>query len=173
MSLFESGESNGSVSLIELFDNPEKFEGCKSDLDIDGIIYAICRGGWPNVFRIKSEKARLNVAKALFVQTVEKDISNVDKVKRNPIWAETILKSYARNICTLADTKTIFADAQATTGMSKSTFFDYVPGTKQYNKRLQIERICCIMFSDKAEMLLGWPKGLWSTDGRGFTPPFL
>ena len=38
MSLFESGESNGSVSLIELFDNPEKFEGCKSDLDIDGII---------------------------------------------------------------------------------------------------------------------------------------
>lgn len=131
MSLFESGESNGSVSLIELFDNPEKFEGCKSDLDIDGIIYAICRGGWPNVFRIKSEKARLNVAKDLFVQTVEKDISNVDKVKRNPIWAETILKSYARNICTLADTKTIFADAQATTGMSKSAFFDYVPALEK------------------------------------------
>lgn len=126
MSLYESGESNGTVSLKDLFDDPESFEGCKSDLNIDGIIYAICRGGWPNVFKIKSEKARLNIAKDLFDQTVNNDISNVDKVKRNPVWAETILRSYARNMCTQADTKTIFADARATTGMSESTFFDYI-----------------------------------------------
>lgn len=126
MSLYESGESNGTVSLKDLFDDPESFEGCKSDLNIDGIIYAICRGGWPSVFKIKSEKARLNIAKDLFDQTVNNDISNVDKVKRNPVWAETILRSYARNICTQADTKTIFADARATTGMSESTFFDYI-----------------------------------------------
>ncbi|SCW61930.1 hypothetical protein SAMN02910456_02199 [Ruminococcaceae bacterium YRB3002] len=126
MSLYESGESNGSVSLKELFDKPEGFDGCSSNLDIDGIIYAICRGGWPSVFKIKSEKARLNVARDLFDQTVNIDISNVDKVKRNPVWAETILRSYARNICTQADTKTIYADTRATTDMSESTFFDYV-----------------------------------------------
>lgn len=126
MSLYESGESNGTVSLKDLFDNPDNFIGCKADLDIDGIIYAICRGGWPSVFRIKSEKSRLNIAKDLFDQTVNKDISNVDHVKRNPVWAETILRSYARNMCTQADTKTIFADARATTEMSESTFFDYV-----------------------------------------------
>ncbi len=126
MSLFESGESNGSVSLRELFDHPEDFDGCKSDLDIDGLINAICRGGWPSVYRIKSEKSKLNVARDLFEQTVKKDISNVDNTKRNPIWAETILKSYARNICTLADTKTVFKDVTATTDISESTFYDYL-----------------------------------------------
>ena len=126
MSLYESEESNGTVSLQELFDNPDGFDGCHSDLDIDGIIYAICRGGWPSVFKMKSDKARMKIAKDLFIQTVETDISNVDNVTRNPVWAEAILKSYARNICTLADTKTIYKDASSSTGMSESTFFDYV-----------------------------------------------
>lgn len=126
MGLFESGESNGTVSLRELFDHPEHFDGCKSDLDIDGLIYAICRGGWPSVYRIKSEKAKLNVARDLFEQTVKTDISNVDNTRRNPIWVETILKSYARNICTLVDTKTVFKDVTATTGISESTFYDYL-----------------------------------------------
>lgn len=126
MSLYESGESNGTVSLKMLFDNPEQFKGCKSDLDIDGIIYAICRGGWPSVLKIKSEKARLNVAKDFFEQTVNVDISNVDKTKRNPLWASAILKSYARNICSLADAKTIYKDVSAATEISESTFYDYV-----------------------------------------------
>ena len=126
MSLYESGESNGTMSLKMLFDNPEQFNGCKSDLDIDGIIYAICRGGWPSVLKIKSEKSRLNVAKDFFEQTARVDISNVDETKRNPLWAETILKSYARNICSPADAKTIFKDVNAATGISESTFFDYV-----------------------------------------------
>lgn len=126
MSLFETGESNGSISLMDLFDNPGLFDGCNSNLDMDGIIYAICKGGWPSVFKIKSDKAKLNVAKDLFEQTVNKDISNVDNVKRNPLWAETILRSYSRNICTLADTKTVFKDSYATTEMSESTFYEYV-----------------------------------------------
>ena len=126
MSLYESGESNGSVSLKELFNDPNGFDGCKSDLDIDGIIFAVCRGGWPSVFRIKNEKYKLNVAKDLFEQTVNKDISNIDAKKRNPVWAEMILRSYARNICTLSDTRTLFTDVQNSTGMSESTFFDYV-----------------------------------------------
>lgn len=54
------------------------------------------------------------------------DIGNIDGVKRNPRWAEAILRSYARNICTLAETKTIRADAQAAHQMSDSAFYDYV-----------------------------------------------
>ncbi len=126
MSLYESGESNGTVSLLGLFDHSEEFEGCHSDLDIDGIIYAICRGGWPSIFRVKSDKQRLNVARDFFEQIVNKDISNVDGTKRRTVWAETILKSYARNICTMADTKTVFTDTHATTDMSENTFYDYV-----------------------------------------------
>ncbi|MBO4320014.1 MAG: ATP-binding protein [Treponema sp.] len=126
MSLYESGESNGTVSLGMLFEHPEQFDGCKSDLDIDGIIYAICRGGWPSTLKIKSDKAKLNVARDLYTQTVNVDISNVDNTRRNPVWAENILKSYSRNICTLADVKTIYKDVSASTDISESTFFDYV-----------------------------------------------
>lgn len=126
MSLYESGESNGTVSLGMLFEHPEQFDGCKSNLDIDGIIYALCRGGWPSTLKIKSDKAKLNVARDLYTQTVNVDISNVDNTKRNPVWAENILKSYSRNICTLADVKTIYKDVSASTDISESTFFDYV-----------------------------------------------
>ena len=126
MSLHESGESNGEISLKNLFDHPEQFDGCKSNMDIDDIIYAICRGGWPSAFRIQSDKSKLNVAKDLFEQTVNADISNVDNKKRNSLWAETILKSYARNLCTLADTKTIYKDVCATTEISESSFFNYI-----------------------------------------------
>ncbi len=126
MSLYESGESNGTVSLQDLFDHSETFEGCHSDLDIDGMIYAICRGGWPGVLRVKSDKLRLNVARDFFEQIINRDISNVDGTKRRAVWAETILRSYARNICTMADTKTVFTDVRATTDISENTFYDYV-----------------------------------------------
>ena len=126
MSLYESGESNGTVSLRELFDHPEGFEGCQSNLDMNGIVYAVCRGGWPGFFKIRSDKSRLNVAKDLFEQVVNRDISNVDGTKRRTVWAEAILKSYARNICTMADTKTVFKDVRSTTEMSESSFYDYI-----------------------------------------------
>lgn len=126
MSLYESGESNGTVSLRELFDHPEGFEGCQSNLDMNGIVYAVCRGGWPGFFKIRSDKSRLNVAKDLFEQVVNRDISNVDGTKRRAVWAEAILKSYARNICTMADTKTVFKDVRSTTEMSESSFYDYI-----------------------------------------------
>lgn len=131
MSLYESGESNGAISLINLFDNPDSFEGCKSDLNIDNLIYAICRGGWPSALKVKSEKARLNIAKDLFIQIINRDISNIDNVRRNPVWAETILRSYARNICTLADTKTVLSDVRSTTDISDSSFYDYIAALEQ------------------------------------------
>ncbi len=125
-SLYESGESNGTVSLIELFNSPSQFEGCISYLTIDGLINAICRGGWPSSFKIKNDRFKLNVAKDLFYQTAHVDISNIDDIKRNPIWTETILKSYARNICTLSTDKTIFKDVIANCDMSERSFNEYL-----------------------------------------------
>lgn len=126
MSLFESEESNGTVSLLELFNHPENFDGCVSDLSIDNLIFAICRGGWPKSLMNKTDRSKLEVAKDLYLQTYSVDISNVDNVKRNPRWAQAILQSYSRNICTLADTKTILEDVKANFDISQPTFDAYV-----------------------------------------------
>ncbi|MBQ9328759.1 MAG: ATP-binding protein [Solobacterium sp.] len=126
MSLYESGDSNGTVSLMSLFDHSEEGTTCKSELTIDDIKFVICRGGWPRTINVQSDKAKLQIAKELFNQTCDVDISNVDNKKRNPQWARTVLKSYARNICTTADTKTVYGDVMAATGMSQPTFHDYI-----------------------------------------------
>lgn len=126
MSLFESGESNGSVSLHALFNNTESFSGCRSDLTIDRIKFAICRGGWPGSLKAQTDRAKLAIAKDLFSQTCEIDISNIDHVKRNPLWARTLLRSYSRNLCTMAETKTIFGDIVSTCEVSKPTYYEYI-----------------------------------------------
>ena len=125
-SLYESEESNGTVSLLDLFDNPDKFDGCVSDLTIDELIYAICRGGWPTCFKIRSQKNKLKVAEDLLYQTCNKDISSIDSVRRNPLWAAAILRSYSRNICTLSENKTIYGDVRATNEISEKTFYEYL-----------------------------------------------
>ena len=126
MSLFESGESNGSVSLIELFDNPEGFNGCISDLDMDGLIHAICRGGWPTTLSISDKENTLLVAKDLFQQICEIDMSNVDDIKRNPELVRLIIRSYSRNLCQPVNNKKIIADVRADSNISDSTFYDYI-----------------------------------------------
>ena len=102
MSLFETGESNGKISLSELFKNPNLEIEAKSDLEIEQIIFSACRGGWPGFFARKSERAQLQIARDYIDSVCETDISTVDGVKRNPLWAAQILRSYARNISTLA-----------------------------------------------------------------------
>lgn len=126
MSLGESGESNRSVSLSELFADPGSYDGCESELSVDELIFAICRGGWPRAVNNKTDRSRLAVAKDLFRQTCDIDASNIDGTKRNAKWVEAIFKSYSRNVCTLAETKTIRADALAATDMSDSSFYDYI-----------------------------------------------
>lgn len=126
MSLYESEESNGSVSLKELFDTPERFDGCESNLTIDDLIFAICRGGWPRALLNKTPRSKLEIAKDLFRQTCSVDISNIDNTKRNPRWAQAILQSYSRNICTLAGTGTIIGDVKANFDVSDPTIYDYI-----------------------------------------------
>ncbi|MGN0039382.1 MAG: ATP-binding protein [Coriobacteriales bacterium] len=142
MSLFESGESSGQVSLKALFDDPGAYDGCESPLSVDALIFAICRGGWPRAIRNKSPRAQLALPRDLFVQTCEVDISNIDGVARNPRWAEAILRSYARNICTLAETKTVKADAQAATQMGDTSFFDYVAALEKLFIVSDVEAWC-------------------------------
>ncbi len=126
MSLYESEESNGSVSLKEMFDSPEKFDGCESNLTIDELIFAICRGGWPRALLNKTPRSKLEIAKDLFRQTCSVDISNIDNTRRNPRWAQAILQSYSRNICTLAGAGTIIGDVKANYDISDPTVYDYI-----------------------------------------------
>ena len=131
MSLFESGESNGTVSILELFNNPDSFSDCKSDMTIDNVIFSICRGGWPGSLNISSKQAQLEIAKDLYRQTCAVDISKIDGVKRNPSVAQAILKSYSRNLCTLAETKTLLADVKANHNVSDATIYDYLAALEE------------------------------------------
>ncbi len=127
MSLFEMGKSTGEVSLMELFDSPNSFSGCKSKMTIEDIINAICVGGWPRclLFDGNVNQQQL-IAKDLFKQTYSRDVSQLDHKTRNPTWVRTILLSYARNICTLSSTKTIYDDVKSNYDISKTTFYDYI-----------------------------------------------
>ncbi len=114
MSLYESKESNGAVSLKELFDNPElDIDGITSEMKIEDLIFAACRGGWPSSLRKKSDAAKLIVAKDYVRNVCESDVSTVDGVKRNPVLAELIMKSYARNVSTLVKKSIIYKDVVA------------------------------------------------------------
>lgn len=126
MSLYELGRSNGEVSLRELFANPASFSGCKSNMKIEDVINAICVGGWPRAIQFGDVHLQQMIAKELFKQTYSVDVSRVDKTNRNPMLAKAILQSYARNICTLAETKTICADVKRNFSVSDTTIFDYI-----------------------------------------------
>ncbi len=128
MSLFESLESNGSVSLRELFDNPDlEIDGNESQMTVENLIFAACRGGWPAALDAMSTDARLLIAKDYVNVICEEDISRVDKKRRNPSLARLILRSYARNLCTLAKKTSMLADvAQEWENISMPTFDDYV-----------------------------------------------
>lgn len=128
MSLFESKESNGSVSLTQLFDNPEyDIDGLQSNLSIEALIFAACRGGWPASLDIESDEAKLIIARDYVKIICSTDISRLDGVRRNQTLATLILRSYARNVCTLAKKSSMLADVNAEMEeISMTTFDDYV-----------------------------------------------
>ena len=134
MSLWESCESNGKISLRELFDNKDvDIDGITSDMQIEDIIYAACRGGWPATANMKTDKAKLSVARNYVDTLCREDISKVDGVQKDERIARLILRSYARNISTLAKNTSLLADVvssgEVTVGMS--TFEDYVTVIKR------------------------------------------
>ena len=129
MSLWESKESTGEVSLSRLFNEPNyDIDGCRSKMSIEDLIFAACRGGWPATLVSRSKKSQLLIARN-YVRTVcSEDISRIDKKQRNEKLAMRILRSYARNISTLAKKTSMLADVVASGDMECSidTFSDYV-----------------------------------------------
>ena len=128
MSLFESGESNGAVSLRALFDDPlADIDGIRSSLPLDELVFAACRGGWPAVLDLGTDTSRLAIAKDYVANLCETDVSTVDGVQRNPALARAILRSYARNLSTLADATSIRKDVLATMeSLSPTTLDSYL-----------------------------------------------
>ncbi len=134
MSLFESQESNGKISLTELFNNPSlDIDGITSDMTIEKLIFAACRGGWPATLKLTTDESRLRVAVDYINSVCKVDISTVDKVNRDANLARLILRAYARNISTLAKKKNIRDDVNANMECSDKTFDEYVNAlTKLY-----------------------------------------
>lgn len=95
MSLYESGESTGEVSLKEMFNQPQQLSATNK-LNIDDLAFLICRGGWPEAVNMDKDVA-LDQAFDYYNAIVNTDISRVDNVKRDPERAKRLMKSYARN----------------------------------------------------------------------------
>lgn len=84
MSLFESGESTGAISLHELFRHPDMdIDGVFSQTTLEQLVFLACRGGWPGAIN-KGEKQGLLIAREYLNNIVQNDISSVDGTNRNP-----------------------------------------------------------------------------------------
>lgn len=131
MSLYESGESTGSISLSDLFEG-KSFEVLQNEMDIDELAYLICRGGWPWATLIPKEVA-LDQAFDYVDSVVQKDIQRVDKIKRSPDRARLLLRSYARNISQQISYATIRKDmlANDASTLDEDTVADYVKALKK------------------------------------------
>lgn len=112
MSMWESNESSGEVSLKQLFNEAGNVSG-KNQYQLKDIAYLICRGGFPSAVIEKNKDIALNYAKDYVNTLVSFDITSVDDIKRNPKRARAILKSYARNVSTAATMTTILKDIES------------------------------------------------------------
>ena len=161
MSLYESEDSNGKVTIRDLFANQEI--SAKSDTDLEEIAFLICRGGWPKAVGL-AERLALFQAIDYFDTVVSADISRVDSVRRDKEKAKRFLKSYARNVATRATLETIRQDVLA----NHSGTFDPVT---LYSYRDALTKIFVI------EDLPAWNPNLRSkvairtTDTRYFVDP--
>lgn len=143
MSLYESSESNGSVSLADLFNKPNvDIDGKQSQLGINDLIFAACRGGWPSSLSLKTDKAKLFIAKDYVNNICESDISSIDKIERSPSKTRLLLRSYARNISTLATNASLINDINANENMSESSFYEYLDALKRLYVIEDIEAWC-------------------------------
>lgn len=127
MSLWESGESNGSVSLASMF-NGEMKAAIANPLTIEELSFLICRGGWPGSLTLKP-KAALLQARNYVDLVADSDISRVDGIKRNGQFARRLLKSYARNQGAQVSVSTIYDDLKAHNDeqtLSQDTIVSYI-----------------------------------------------
>ena len=129
MSLFESRDSSGDVSLKDLFDNKD-IRAIHRNNDIKNIAYLICRGGFPQNINLTEEKALYTMRQ--YVRSIyNHDINEFSERKTDPQKVESFLKSYARNIQTLAAYTTIIKD------MEKNSASISLPTINSYMEKMQ------------------------------------
>ena len=117
MSLHESGESNGALSIASLFDDPVRdIGGARSELDLERLVFAACRGGWPSSLAKKSDGAKLRVARNYLDAICSFDASRVDGVQRDEARVRAVMRAYARNVSTIAADTTVIEDVRANFG---------------------------------------------------------
>ncbi len=131
MSLYESGESTGTVSLKDLFDG-KPIEVKQNGLNLEDIAYLTCRGGWPWA-TIISKKVALDQAFDYVDSVIQRDIQRVDKVKRNAERAKLLMRSYARNISQQVSYNTIRKDmlSNDSSTLDEDTLADYIKALKK------------------------------------------
>lgn len=130
MSLYESKDSDGAVSLSDLFDDKEI--SCANHKTLDDIAFLICRGGWPISIKLEG-KASLFQAIDYFDSVVKNDISRVDYVKRDVEKAKSLLRSYARHVGSQAPLETIRKDMLANQAdtFDQVTLYSYIDALKK------------------------------------------
>lgn len=126
MSLFESGDSNGCVSLTDLFKNNVKNQSI-TPLELKDIAELILKGGWPQNINKNSKESQI-IAKSYIRDILDKDINEIDDVKRDKNKMEMLLKSLARNESTLASNETLINDIieNEYDSINKDTVGDYL-----------------------------------------------
>lgn len=137
MSLFESKDSSGEISLKELFDGHHDIAAL-SPLSIEDLSYLICRGGWPASLHAEKEDALMmprNYVDAIANEDIfrlDEDEDAASRIEKNPERAMAILRSLARNECTMATNTTILADISANDkSLSMSTLDKYLNALKR------------------------------------------
>lgn len=131
MTLFESGESNGTISLGELFSAPEKILQ-KNDLKLSDIAFLICRGGWPIAIDLP-EEAALEQAFDYYDAVTKEDITKVDGVKRASERVQRLMRAYARHQGTQASVATLKEDLRNndTTTLDEDTIISYLDALRK------------------------------------------
>lgn len=126
MSLWESGESSGDVSLSQLFKCSDSIDGT-SGIDIETLAFLTCRGGWPKATLKSNQRSALIQAEEYFEAVVRSDISRADNTQRDSELARRLMRSLARNQGSQTTLKTLAADL-ATNGIapSENTIYAYI-----------------------------------------------
>lgn len=116
MSLYESGDSTGQVSLKALFSGETEIDG-ESTLKIERLAFLVCRGGWPQSINMRDEIA-LNQAMDYYDAVVRSDINRADQVQKNPERVQRLMKSYARNQGSQVSNAVLVQDIETNDGFS-------------------------------------------------------
>lgn len=133
MSLFESGESEGTVSFADLFSGNTDFALKAPNHKLEDIAFMLCRGGWPGSLRKKSVAAAQLVATEYYQAVTHTDISKVDGVAKNPERVKRLMRSYARHQGSQASLATIAGDISSNEveKLSENTISDYLVALKK------------------------------------------